>query len=99
MTITELIRECHLIAVDHGFWGVSQNIPEKVMLIVTELAEAVEAYRKDNINDRDGVAEELADAVIRIFDLAGQLGIDLESKINWKVDYNRGREYLHGKRF
>lgn len=47
----------------------------------------------------EGVAVELADAVIRIADLCGHLGIDLESAIAEKMAYNEGREYKHGKQF
>ena len=63
----------------------------KLMLVVSEVAEASEAVRKvDNIN----FAEELADATIRIFDICGAMGIDLEGVIDAKMKVNRGR---HGK--
>lgn len=41
----------------------------------------------------EGVAVELADAVIRIADLCGHLGIDLEEVIEIKMAYNEGRPY------
>ena len=47
----------------------------------------------------EGVAVELADAVIRIADLCGYLGIELENVIAEKMDDNEGRPYKHGKRF
>lgn len=47
----------------------------------------------------EGVAVELADAVIRIADLCGHLGIDLEAVIALKMDYNETRPFKHGKRF
>ena len=47
----------------------------------------------------EGIAVELADAVIRIADLCGALGIDLEEVIAEKMKYNEGRPYRHGKKY
>lgn len=47
----------------------------------------------------EGVAVELADAVIRIADLCGQMGIELEAVIKEKMAYNKSRPYKHGKGF
>ena len=47
----------------------------------------------------EGVAIELTDAVIRIADLCGQLGIDLETAIALKMEYNESRPFKHGKLF
>ena len=47
----------------------------------------------------EGVAVELADAVIRIADLCGHMGIDLEAAIAMKMDYNETRPFKHGKKF
>ena len=50
-------------------------------------------------NKPEGAAVELADAVIRIADLCGHLGIDLDAVIEEKMAYNADRPYKHGKRF
>lgn len=47
----------------------------------------------------EGFMVELADAVIRIGDLAYLLGGDLEAAIAEKHEYNRTRPYKHGKKF
>ena len=51
-------------------------------LIHGEVSEALEALRKD---DHPNFAEELADVVIRVADLAGGSGVDLEGEITRKM--------------
>lgn len=50
----------------------------------------------DPLPKPEGFGIELADAVIRIFDLAGALGIDLERCIMDKWLYNESRSHRHG---
>ena len=73
-----------------------RNIGEMLMLTVTELAEACEGHRKDLMDDhlphRKMFEVELADAVIRIFDIAGGLGLDLGGAIVEKNNYNASRQ-------
>ena len=47
----------------------------------------------------DTFEDEIADAVIRLLDLAAGLGIDLEKHISSKVQYNETRPILHGKSY
>lgn len=42
---------------------------------------------------------ELADIIIRVFDLAGHYNIDLDSVVRLKMDYNSQRPYKHGKSY
>lgn len=72
------------------------SISTMLMLIVSELSEALEALRK---NDLDNFREELADVAIRLGDLCGGLDIDLETEIIKKMDKNSIRPYKHGKEF
>jgi NTP pyrophosphatase (non-canonical NTP hydrolase) len=46
---------------------------------------------------KDTFEDELADAIIRICDLAGYCNIDLDKHIQAKMLYNKGRPYKHGK--
>ena len=73
----------------------NRNVGEMLMLIVSEIAEAMEAHRKglndDKLPHRSGLEVELADAVIRIFDLAGGLGLDLDGAFWEKLVYNSER--------
>lgn len=68
---------------------------QKLMLTVSELAEAMEGDRKSLMDDklphRPMREVELADAVIRIFDLAGAYGMDLGGAITEKMAFNQSR--------
>lgn len=46
----------------------------------------------------EGFGIELADAIIRIGDLAEYLGIDLEEMVRIKFEYNLTRPFKHGRR-
>lgn len=93
-SVKELCELCHSIAKSKGFWDKERNIGEALMLVVTELAEAMEAHRKQ---DKANFDEELADTFIRLFDLCGGLGIDIQAEIMKKCDKNKLRPYKHGK--
>lgn len=71
------------------------NVPEKLCLIHSEISEGMEGFRKDLKDDklphRDMLEVELADAVIRCFDLAGGLGYDLAGAIAEKLSFNASR--------
>jgi len=72
------------------------NNVAKLMLMVSELSEAMTDLRK---NSGEHYGEELADAVIRIFANAHQNRIPLGDEIVKKVDKNREREHKHGRNF
>lgn len=67
----------------------------KLALVHSELSEAVEAVRSGNA---DNFSEELADTIIRILDLTGTMGIDIEQAIADKMTVNCGREHKHGRK-
>lgn len=76
---------------------------EKIALCHSELSEALECLRNNEPDfytgengKPEGVAPELADAVIRIFDLCGMLGLDLGSAIIDKMAHNATRPHRHG---
>ena len=48
---------------------------------------------------KDTFEDEIADTIIRLLDLCGARGIDIEKHINLKLKYNRSRERMHGKAY
>lgn len=71
-------------------------VGEKLMLIVSEIAEAMEGHRK-NLDDAHlpvfkSIEVELADAMIRIFDLSAAMGLRLGEAFVAKMAYNAVRE-------
>jgi len=89
----------------------TKNVGELLALIHSEVSEALEHHRKllmdDKLPHRNGLEVELADAVIRIFDVGGGLGIDIPGAIAEKLVYNgkradhqiKNRLEVGGKRF
>ena len=72
------------------------QVMTKLALIHSEISEAVEAFRKDamdaHLPHRRGIEVELADAIIRILELAGALGLAVGDALFEKDDYNDTRE-------
>lgn len=96
---------CHGASMAAGWWvnpktGVDTRdnpmcFSQKLMLTVSELSEAMEGDRKSLMDDklphRPMREVELADAVIRIFDLAGAYNMDLGGAITEKLAFNAQR--------
>lgn len=77
-----------------GFETSWENMPTKLMLVVTEVSEAMEAWRK---KDHKNFNEEIADTIIRCLDITASLGIDIEYEIDEKMKHNQNRPFKHGK--
>ena len=99
-----LTDACHGAAKAAGWWNSTDpntstenplHFSNKLCLIHSEISESMEGDRKklkdDKLPHRDMREVELADAVIRIFDLAGGYGMDLAGAIVEKLAYNAQR--------
>lgn len=98
-----------------GFWDKERNVGEMLMLVVSELGEAMEAHRKNrfatwkNVDTetmmgfeadvKDTFEDEIADSIIRLLDMCGGLKIDIDRHIQAKLKYNKSRPRLHGKSY
>ena len=100
-----IIQSCHQDAKEANWWPMKDGnvdtsnpylFSSKLMLIVSELAEALEGDRKNLMDDKIAVYQaretELADAVIRIFDLAGAYNLRLADAFFDKLNYNKTRQ-------
>lgn len=119
--LNELARQFHERSKAKGFWDEERETGTLLMLIVSELSEALEADRKnkhanmpffnfdvdtgDSFEDafkkniKDTFEDEIADVAIRLLDLIGKMGIDIEKHISLKMQYNATRPYKHGKAY
>lgn len=99
--LNQLARQCH--DANKTWWHhpatgeyLHRNKGELLMLIVSEIAEAMEGERKnlkdDHLPHRRMAEVELADALIRIFDYAGAHGYDLDGAVAEKLAYNAQRQ-------
>ncbi len=100
--INEIMHECHSRNLEAGWYTnietgerIERNVPEMLCLIHSEISEGLEGHRKNlqdtHLSHRKMLEVELADAIIRIADLAGYLGFDLGGAYKEKVLYNANR--------
>ena len=97
--------DIHLNSKAHGWWDEERSTAETIALCHSELSEALEEARNGNPlyyeenGKPEGIATEMIDCVIRIFDYLAYEGVDIDDVLAKKMKYNEGRPYKHGKEF
>lgn len=104
-----LARQIHATAEEKGFWEPYTRMDsqddfifyaKQIAMIHSEATEVLEAIRKSK--GEEAVVEELADIIIRVFDLwagmekRGAVSSSLDQTMIKKMNINDKRERLHG---
>jgi NTP pyrophosphatase (non-canonical NTP hydrolase) len=110
--LDDLAIKLHETAVEKGFWSVLDDatqeqtdifMTKQLMMIVSEAVEVMEAIRKDK--GQEEVADEMADILIRTFDLYaglvehGYTSVSLDYAFENKTNINQARPEKHGVKF
>lgn len=101
LTINNLAQQVH---VNNKKWWtdihtgepLKRNVGEMLCLVHSELSEAMEGHRKNLMDDklphRSMLEVELADVIIRVFDIAAGLKLDLGGAYVEKMAFNQVRK-------
>lgn len=108
MEIRNLVKRSGETARNKGFHDEPRSFGDIIALIHSEASEALEADR-ENLGKKEiyftedwkayGVPIEMADILIRVFDVCWFYSIDLEEALSLKMRENEHRDYKHGKEY
>ena len=116
--LNKLAETIHQGNKERGFYENPKELGTLLMLVTSELGEALEAHRRGFMGNKlalesmvengfdeltfkkhikDSVHDEISDAMIRLLDLCGYMNLDIESHIDFKLQFNATRGKRHGK--
>jgi NTP pyrophosphatase (non-canonical NTP hydrolase) len=106
--LDDMAIDLHKNAREKGFWPEPEDVDDifiakQLMMIVSEVTEAMEAIRKDK--GEEEITKEFADILIRTLDLyagvvnAGYTKLSLDEALREKIEFNKTRPEKHGVRF
>lgn len=79
--MNDLATLVHGIAKDKGFYDGDFNLGQKLMLVTSELGEALEADRKDRYADRPAYTEKVKEMINRVI---GRQGVTSEDDVEFR---------------
>jgi NTP pyrophosphatase (non-canonical NTP hydrolase) len=99
-----MAHRVHKLSREQGFWDEDRHPTHPIALAMSELGEALEAYREGdgpdkNITDHSGFEVQLADVLGILLDMSEGYNLDLPQALMKKMEFNRTRGHLHGKRY
>jgi NTP pyrophosphatase (non-canonical NTP hydrolase) len=83
-TINTLIKLAHEKAKNGGWWDAERNVPELLMLIVSELSEGLEALRKDHYANKSITTDLYNDLIVNSHDEEFVL-----NESDWKASFEK----------
>lgn len=109
--LNSFILHIYLNSNEKGWYdGETRTFGDLISLCHAELSESIEAFRENgdpcavthipkyNGMKPEGVPSELADCIIRIFDMCAHYEIDIVGMLEEKHNFNTMRPYRHGNK-
>lgn len=103
LTLKQWAEVVHHNARSKGFYGPNETAQDHLLNLHSEVSEAHEANREGRlfgpskkVPGMTCAEEELADVIIRAMGIAETFGIDIESAVSRKHEFNMSRPMKHG---